>query len=345
MTTMYGKIGLFSMVAACLVLFAGGGQAQMNDGRSTPGNTALLAYRTGGSPWSPRPGQQSRYKYQYYPDTEVYYEPGREVFFYQDQGRWIKAPTLPRELRGQLGEFVIVEMYSDDPTVFHADVLRRFPGKEPAAGRAPAEPREAPPARRAPESPEPAPAPRTELRYRYHYFPAAQVYYDPSREVYFYFDHDWVKAASLPRRIEERLGDYVLVEMPTDTPDAFHAQVRKAILEAPPPLAAEPPMGPPPWRPRGTDPVYRYEYYPDSFVYYDLDRRSYFYRPDDQWVEATQLPEYIAENIGNPVALEMNTSQPYTYHREVALRYPHPGAEVNFSRPIYRVWKETIIEE
>jgi hypothetical protein len=345
MKTMQGRIGLCSMVLACLVLSAAGGQAQMVDGERTPGNTALLTYRTGGSPWSPRPGQQTRYKYQYYPRDQVYYEPGRELFFYEYQGRWIKSPTLPRELRGQLGEFVIVEMYADDPTVFHADVLRRYAYHEPPAARPLEEPREAPPVQRAPERLAPAAAPRPELEYRYYYYPVQEVYYDPSRELYFYFDHHWVKAESLPRHIEERLGDYVLVEMPTATPDAFHAQVRKAIRDVPPPLATEPPLGPPPWRPRGTDPIYHYEYYPDSFVYYDLDRRVYFYRPGDEWVEAVEPPRYITQNIGEPVALDMNTSQPYTDHRAVVLRYPHPGAGVNVSRPIYRVWKETIIIE
>jgi hypothetical protein len=349
MKIMKGGIGLISMAVACLILLAQAGHAQMIDGRNAPRNAAPLAYGTSGEPWSPRPGQQVRYKYQYYPDSQVYYEPSREVFFYRYQGEWLKSPTLPRALRDRLGDFIIVEMYATDPTVFHADVVRKYGDEEDEARYPAAQPMdETPEPTSAPataERPQAAPSPRPEFKYRYHYYPAEQVYYDPSRELYFYFENRWTKAASLPRHIEEHLGDYVFVEMPTDAPYELHSLVRKATREPAAQTAAEKPSGPPPWKPRGVEPVYRYEYYPDGFVFYDLDRKIYFYQPQDEWVESPDLPKYLSQNIGLPVTLEMNTPRPYLYQREVAERYPHPGMGVNFSRPIYRVWKETVIKE
>jgi hypothetical protein len=331
--------------AVCLLVWAAVGYAQMSERRSGSGNASRTAYQgvvAPAAPAAPVPEQRLRYKYQYYPDANVYYEPSREVFFYMNEGEWIKSPTLPRALRNRLGDFVIVELASDDPTRYHADVLRRYPGPEappPAAGAEGPAPVLAQPAA---EAPEPAPAGRPALTFRYNYYPEAQVYFDPARGMYFYFDQQrWIKSDSLPQQFEGRLGDYVMVEMATATPYDYDAQVRKFTRERPPAAASEP-AGPPPWRPRGGEAVYHYDYYPDAFVFYDRDRRTYFYRPDGQWLEVTALPKYITQNIGHPVALEMNTAQPYVYEQEVMRRYPHPGVGVNVSRPIYRVWEETI---
>jgi hypothetical protein len=335
---------LLSWGVVCLLVWASAGYAQLSERRSGAGNAPHAAYQGAAppsTPTAPAPEQRLRYKYQYYPDVNVYYEPTREVFFYMHEGEWIKSPTLPRELRKRLGDFVIVELLSDDPTRYHADIMRHYSGQEaspPAVGEEPPAPVGAqPPA----EPSGPSPSGRPALNYRYNYYPEAQVYFDPARGLYFYFDQHWITADSMPRQLEGHLEDYVIVEMPTATPYDYDAQVRKVTRERPPGAESEP-AAPPPWRPRGAEAAYHYEYYPDAFVFYDLDRRIYFYRPDGQWLEATELPKYITQNIGHPVSLEMNTAQPYVYEREVMGRYPHPGTGVNVSRPIYRVWKETI---
>lgn len=62
-------------------------------------------------------------------------------------------------------------------------------------------------------------APAHGYRAKYNYYPAAQVYFDTERKVYFYLDGDsWNMSVSLPKDIKIGLGDYVTIEMDTDKP-------------------------------------------------------------------------------------------------------------------------------
>lgn len=57
-------------------------------------------------------------------------------------------------------------------------------------------------------------------KYVYQYYPAADVYLDTGRDVYFYLDSDgdWEMSASLPYSLSVRLGEHVAIEMDTDQP-------------------------------------------------------------------------------------------------------------------------------
>jgi len=64
-----------------------------------------------------------------------------------------------------------------------------------------------------------APAHGYRAKHIYHYYPHAQVYFDISRDVYFYMEGDnWRMSASLPGRLHVQLGDYVNIEMDSDKP-------------------------------------------------------------------------------------------------------------------------------
>lgn len=64
-----------------------------------------------------------------------------------------------------------------------------------------------------------APAHGYRAKYTYHYYPAAAVYFDTTRKVYFYMDGtSWKMAVSLPSRIRVALGDHVTIEMDSDRP-------------------------------------------------------------------------------------------------------------------------------
>lgn len=85
-----------------------------------------------------------------------------------------------------------------------------------------------------------------------------------------------------------------------------------------------PPPGPPPWAPaHGYRAKHRYHYYPDARIYFDIERRIYFYYSDGYWRSASTLPVTIVIS-GTYVLLEMDDDKPYKWHKEVEKRYP-PG--------------------
>jgi hypothetical protein len=64
-----------------------------------------------------------------------------------------------------------------------------------------------------------APAHGYRAKHKYHYYPHAQVYFDISREVYFYIEGNaWRMSASLPGGLHVRLSDYVTIDMDSDKP-------------------------------------------------------------------------------------------------------------------------------
>ena len=83
--------------------------------------------------------------------------------------------------------------------------------------------------------------------------------------------------------------------------------------------------GPPPWAPaHGYRAKHRYYYYPTSYVYFDIDRRLYFYMSAGQWRVGASLPAGISIEVGESVLLEMDSDTPYHYHGDVVRHYP-PG--------------------
>ena len=56
-------------------------------------------------------------------------------------------------------------------------------------------------------------------KHTYHYYPNAKVYFDISKEVFFYMKgQSWQVAASLPGGSHVQLGGYVAIQMDSDKP-------------------------------------------------------------------------------------------------------------------------------
>jgi hypothetical protein len=73
-----------------------------------------------------------------------------------------------------------------------------------------------------------APAHGYRAKYKYRYYPYAQVYYDAGRSLYFYFTNNtWQATASLPMQLKMSLGHDVTLEMNTDKPYRYHSDVIK----------------------------------------------------------------------------------------------------------------------
>ena len=101
---------------------------------------------------------------------------------------------------------------------------------------------------------------------------------------------------------------------------------KTVIVEKPPPKYSPPAKnGPPPWAPaHGYRAKHRYYYYPSTFVYFDIERKVYFYLEGDNWRVGASLPAGIHVDVGDYVTLEMVTEKPYEFHPDVVKKYP-PG--------------------
>jgi hypothetical protein len=313
-------VGMGLMIVFALLAGSHGGIVNFREGPSHAAGLIAAATLSQGAVSS----EEKAYRYQYFPDAQVYFDPSRELYFYMFNGEWTKSPALPRELRKRLGDFVVMETDGDDPYQHYKEAMKSRSGPVESGAT---EAKSAPPDEHAPY-----------LSYRYYYYPRKQVYFDPANRTYFYLrGNRWEGSPTLPAQIREPLGDHVIIETDTDSPYTYHKQVLHMYSEQ---AKAHPEADstPPAWEPKRGDPVYRYLYYPAASVYFDESRHVYFYYDHEQWLESSKLPAYLSEHSGNPVELRMNTPRPYQFHTQVIEKYPHPGAAVNKTTPIIQIW-------
>jgi hypothetical protein len=235
------KLQLIIPTLAALVLLPVVSFAQPILERESSGAAGIIYGQS--QPWAPPPGQKAQFKYQFFPEPQVYYEPMRELFFYRMDGEWIKSPVLPRNIRDRLGGFVIVEMDAADPHIHHAQVMEYY---APSGGTGP------PPA----VAPEKAAEEAREVPvrgYRYHYYPRPSVYFDPDRNLFFFrSEGQWRESSILPPYLEHELGDFVVVDLYTPKPYLYHSYVEEI------PTQERPPAGPTesaPWQPTASGPA------------------------------------------------------------------------------------------
>jgi hypothetical protein len=79
---------------------------------------------------APAHGYRAKHQYRYYPDSQVYFDPSRSVYFYIEKGSWRMAASLPSFI-GLSSGFVTLGMDSDKPyTHHHEHKAKHPPGKE-----------------------------------------------------------------------------------------------------------------------------------------------------------------------------------------------------------------------
>ena len=69
---------------------------------------------------------------------------------------------------------------------------------------------------------------------------------------------------------------------------------------------------------------FQYQYYSSYSVYFDIDRKLYFYLAGDDWQVTATLPADLKLKLSSYVVLEMDTDRPYLHHKEYKQKYP-PG--------------------
>ena len=65
---------------------------------------------------------------------------------------------------------------------------------------------------------------------------------------------------------------------------------------------------------------HQYRYYPDSAVYMDVARKTFFYRNGEKWMTTTLLPASV--RVDWKRSWELDTDKPYQYHADIAKKYP-----------------------
>lgn len=66
------------------------------------------------------------------------------------------------------------------------------------------------------------------VKHRYNYYPDAQVYFDPARQLYFFMEANrWLARAVLPREINVSIGPPVVVDLDSERPYDRHDDVRR----------------------------------------------------------------------------------------------------------------------
>ncbi len=79
----------------------------------------------------PGAGAHVRYRYRYYPDSAVYMDVGRKLFFYYNGEKWTSTTLLPPEIQVDWKHYVPLEMDTDKPYRHHAEIVRKYPSRPP----------------------------------------------------------------------------------------------------------------------------------------------------------------------------------------------------------------------
>jgi len=105
----------------------------------------------------------------------------------------------------------------------------------------------------------------------------------------------------------------------------IHIDAGSEPKSKPPVQAKKEKGGPPPHAPaHGYRTKHTYQYYPQSGIYFDLNRKLYFYLEGDRWQVSVSLPDRLRVELGQHVTIEMDTDWPYTSYDEHKRKYP-PG--------------------
>lgn len=81
----------------------------------------------GPPPHAPAHGYRAKYRYRYYPSCSVYYDRGRELYFYLKGDHWEVGASLPSHLRIGLGDSVNIELDTDRPYIYHREHVKKYP--------------------------------------------------------------------------------------------------------------------------------------------------------------------------------------------------------------------------
>jgi hypothetical protein len=75
---------------------------------------------------APAHGYRAKHRYRYYPESYVYYDTGRGVYFYMDNGAWQMSVSLPGFIHLE-SAFVSLEMDIGEPYRYNYEHRKQYP--------------------------------------------------------------------------------------------------------------------------------------------------------------------------------------------------------------------------
>lgn len=80
----------------------------------------------GPPPWAPAHGYRAKHNY-YYPESYVYFDAERGLYFYYYGSGWQVSFSLPTAIHIDVNSYAVLEMDADKPFEFHSEVVKRYP--------------------------------------------------------------------------------------------------------------------------------------------------------------------------------------------------------------------------
>jgi len=72
-------------------------------------------------------GRRGKFNYHYYPTAEVYFDPGRSLYFYYSSGTWLARATLPTTIVISHGSYVSLDLDTGKPYLNHKAHKAKYP--------------------------------------------------------------------------------------------------------------------------------------------------------------------------------------------------------------------------
>ena len=94
---------------------------------ATAGCQETRGRERGGAASPPAAGTQVKYRYHYYPDSAVYMDTARKLFFYYNGERWMTTTLLPAGIQVDWKNYEVLQMDTDKPYRHHAETVRKYP--------------------------------------------------------------------------------------------------------------------------------------------------------------------------------------------------------------------------
>jgi len=91
----------------------------------TQQNALSAAQTQTAMPWQPVQGQ-TVYQYRYYPQASLYYDEGRGLYFYQQNGQWLQTQTVPAGLQTLVNRYVPMQMNTNLPYTYHPQISQTY---------------------------------------------------------------------------------------------------------------------------------------------------------------------------------------------------------------------------